>query len=153
MEKDRDEPATSPLPGAPKFALRLMSQDVTARSAVKIIAFVTVIFALAGGVLMRVFDKQDFHTIGQGLWFSLQTVTTVGYGDLVPSNTEGRLIAALVMLAGIGFIAVITAAVTASLVESARRGPRKAADDRVERHLEDISARLSAIEATISPKE
>jgi voltage-gated potassium channel len=145
--------ADAKLPRAPKLALKMMSQDVTARRAVRIIASVTVAFAVVGGVLMRIFDAQDFSSIGEGLWFSLQTVTTVGYGDVVPHNTEGRIVAALVMLAGIGFIAVITAAVTAALVESARRGPRQAADARMERHLEEINARLAAMEAAISPKE
>ena len=37
-----------------------------------------------------------------------QTMTTFGYGDVTPKHAEGRLIAAIVMLAGIAFIAVIT---------------------------------------------
>jgi voltage-gated potassium channel Kch len=139
--------------GPPKLALRLMSQDVTARRAVRMIATATTAFAVLGGVLMWAFDKQDFTSIGQGLWFSLQTVTTVGYGDVVPHNTEGRIIAGLVMLAGIGFIAVITAAVTAALVESARRRPRQESTARVERRLDEIDARLEAIQAALRRKE
>jgi voltage-gated potassium channel len=153
MTPDGENPLERAMPRAPRLASRVMGQEVTARRAVRIIATVTVLFAVAGGILMWVFDKEDFDSIGEGLWFSLQTVTTVGYGDVVPTNAEGRIIAAIVMLAGIGFIAVITAAVTASLIESARRGPRKAQEDRFERQLEEIGARLSAIEATLSPKE
>ena len=76
---------------------------------------------VAGGVLERVLDHQEYPTIGKGLWFALQTVTTVGYGDVTPKQPVGRFIAAVVMLAGIGFLAVVTASVTASLVESSRR--------------------------------
>ena len=48
-------------------------------------------------------------------------MTTVGYGDVVPSDTEGRLIGAVLMLQGIGFITVIAASVTAALIEQARK--------------------------------
>ena len=51
---------------------------------------------------MRVTDAREFPNIGDGLWWAVQTVTTVGYGDRVPTSPGGRLIAALVMLVGIG---------------------------------------------------
>ena len=100
-----------------------------------------------GGILERVVDHQEFPTIGRGLWFALQTVTTVGYGDVTPKQADGRFIGAVVMLAGIGFLAVITASVTASLIESSRR--RFAAESEVDltRRLEEISSRLARIEA------
>ncbi len=50
------------------------------------------------------------------MWWAVQTVTTVGYGDVVPTR-RGRLIATLIMLTGIAFISLITASVTATLVE------------------------------------
>ena len=153
LKPDGDEIPISPIPRMPRLTRTLMGSEVTARTAVRTIATVTIVIAIACGILMRVFDKEDFSTIGDGLWFSLQTVTTVGYGDVVPHNTQGRLLGALIMLAGIGFIAVITAAVTASLVESARRKPRQANEARVEQHLEDILARLAAIETQLSRKE
>ena len=74
---------------------------------------------------MTAIDHKNFTTLGQGLWWSVQTVTTVGYGDLVPTNASGRLVAALVMLLGLAFLAVITAAITSSFVARAteeRRG-------------------------------
>ena len=77
-------------------------------------------------MLERVLDHQEYPTIGRGLWFALQTVTTVGYGDVTPRQAVGRFIAAVVMLSGIGFLAVITASVTASLVESTSETIRRA---------------------------
>jgi voltage-gated potassium channel len=153
MNRRLEQMPEAEAPRVPKLALRLMSQDVTARRAVYIIASASVVLTVAGGILVRVLDKKDFSTIGDGMWWSLQTVTTVGYGDVVPHNTQGRILAALVMLAGIGAIAVITAAVTAALVESARRGPREAAEARTNAHLEEIRARLAAMEALLSRKE
>ena len=58
--------------------------------------------------------------MGSGLWWAVQTVTTVGYGDYVPRNVAGRLVATFVMLGGIGFLTVITAAITSSFVARSR---------------------------------
>jgi voltage-gated potassium channel len=81
----------------------------------------TLLVTVGGGITERLLDRPEFPTISKGLWFALQTETTVGYGDVAPTRVDGRIIAAVVMLAGIGFIAVITASVTAGLVESSRR--------------------------------
>jgi voltage-gated potassium channel len=96
----------------------------TPRRAALQIALATIVVAVAGGILAWALDRQDFPTIGQGLWWSLQTVTTVGYGDVVPHRTEGRVIGGVVMLTGVAFIAVITSSVTAALIESARQRRR-----------------------------
>ena len=105
----------------PLTARLLLRDSLTARRAAGIIAVFTVAITVAGGVLERVLDHQEYPTIGKGLWFALQTVTTVGYGDVTPKAAVGRFIATVVMLTGIGFLAVVTASVTASLVESSRR--------------------------------
>jgi voltage-gated potassium channel len=134
----------------PMTARLLLRESFTARRAAGIIAAATVVITVAGGILERWIDHQEFPTIGKGLWFALQTVTTVGYGDVTPKQADGRLIGAVVMLAGIGFLAVITASVTASLVESSRR--RFAAQSEVDetRRLEEISERLERIEAALA---
>src|SRR5690349_12548221 len=111
-----DRPAKVPL-----TARLLMRESLTARRAAAIIAAFTLLITIAGGILARIVDRQEYPTIGKGLWFALQTVTTVGYGDVTPKQVSGRVIAAVVMLTGIGFLAVITASVTASLIESSRR--------------------------------
>ena len=131
----------------PITARLLLHESFTARRAAGTIAAFTLLITVAGGILERVIDHQEFPTIGKGLWFALQTVTTVGYGDVTPKQADGRFIGAVVMLAGIGFLAVITASVTASLIESSRR--RFAAESEVDvtRRLEEISDRLARIEA------
>ena len=45
---------------------------------------------LVGGVIVWVFDRRDFPDLGGALWYTLQTVTTVGYGDKVPTSGLGR---------------------------------------------------------------
>ena len=133
----------------PLTARLLLRESLTARRAAGIIAGFTVLITVAGGILERVVDHQEFPTIGRGLWFALQTVTTVGYGDVTPKQADGRFIGAVVMLTGLGFLAVITASVTASLVESSRRRYAAQSDLDETRRLEDLSERLARIEAAL----
>jgi voltage-gated potassium channel len=114
----------------------------TARRAGQLIAATTVVVAVVGGLLMRVLDRDEFPTVGSGLWWALQTVTTVGYGDHVPANGGGKVLAGVVMVTGIGFLSVVTASISAAFVESARRrrGDDGVAErlDRIERALEEL---------------
>jgi len=133
----------------PLTARLLLRESFTARRAAGIIAGFAVLITVGGGILERVFDHQEFPTIGRGLWFALQTVTTVGYGDVTPKQSDGRFIAAVVMLTGIGFLAVITASVTASLVESSRRRFAAQSEVDVTQRLAEVSERLARIEAAL----
>lgn len=122
---------------------------MTARRAGLLIAVFTVIVTIAAGVLMRVLDHSEFPNVWLALWWAVQTVTTVGYGDVTPESVIGRAIATIVMLTGIGFLTVVTASITAVFVESARR--RFYADtERAEqdRHSE-IMERLERIESRL----
>jgi len=136
---------------APKrLVSALQSKPLTARRAAFIIASFTLVVTVAGGVVAWLTDRSDFPSLGAALWWSLQTVTTVGYGDLVPSTTSGRVIGAVVMLSGIGFLTVITAAVTAALIESARSRVGGVSERDLSAQLDEISARLAAIEGSAS---
>ena len=136
----------------PMTARLLLRESLTARRAAAIIAAFTVAITIVGGILERVLDHREYHTIGRGLWFALQTVTTVGYGDVTPRASIGRFIAAVVMLSGIGFLAVITAAVTAALVESSRRRFAVRSELDEARRLDGIDQRLARIEAALQQR-
>jgi voltage-gated potassium channel len=116
--------------------------NLSARRAALLISVFTLCIAIAGGVVMTVVDRNDFPTLGSGMWFAMQSITTVGYGDRVPSSTEGRLVATFVIISGLGFMSVITATITAIFVESARRKRRAPA----EITLDHIADRLDQIE-------
>jgi voltage-gated potassium channel len=154
MAVGRDIPPEQSAPGrsekVPITARLLLRESLTARRAAGIIAAFTVVITIAGGILERVLDHDEYPTIGRGLWFALQTVTTVGYGDVTPRHKEGRIIAAVVMLAGIGFLAVITASVTASLIESGRRRFAASSEEDISQQLGELSERLARIEAALS---
>jgi voltage-gated potassium channel len=99
----------------------VQGKPLTALRAARIIASVTVSITIVCGVLIHFTDEKTYPNIGDGVWWAIRTVATVGYGDLVPTSTVGRLVAALVMVLGIGFLTVVTAAITSTFIESARR--------------------------------
>jgi voltage-gated potassium channel len=131
---------------------RAVDRATTPRGAALVIAIASILITLAAGVLMTVVDRDNFPSIGSGLWWAVQTTTTVGYGDHVPATTAGQLIAALVMLFGIGFLTVVTAAITSSFVarsrlEQRRSGSDVSAADQIRRLEERLDERLARIEA------
>jgi voltage-gated potassium channel len=134
------------------MARRYGGRSLTARGAAWIIIVATVSVTVVGGVTIRLLDHKDFGSIGEGMWWAVQTVTTVGYGDLVPQSTGGRLIGGIVMLTGIAFLSLITASVTAMLVEQARQR-RPGSDESLTAKLDQIGARLEAIEARLEGRE
>jgi voltage-gated potassium channel len=128
----------------------MLKKPFTARRAAVAIAVVTLGVTVAAGILITVLDQKDFDNVWIGLWWAIQTVTTVGYGDVTPTSTWGRVLAGVVMITGIGFLTVVTAAITAALVEGARR--RRGAgfgDDPLETKLDEMNARLERVEALL----
>jgi voltage-gated potassium channel len=136
----------------PRPLVRLTAGPLTARRAGTAIAVATLAVTVAGGVLVAVFDRRDFPTLGEGLWFAVQTVTTVGYGDVTPRTTVGRLIGTVVMVTGIGFLSVVTAAITAAFVESARQRLGTARPEPVADELRAIRERLERIERRLDER-
>lgn len=131
---------------------RAIARATTPRGGAAVIATITTIATVGFGLLMRTIDRQNFHSIGQGLWWSVQTVTTVGYGDVVPSNTAGRIVASAVMLVGLAFLAVITGSITSSFVARASEEREKrlgAAAPATVNDVREITERLDRMEALL----
>ena len=61
-------------------------------------------------------DSQ-FQTVGSGVYWAIVTMTTVGYGDVVPQTELGRLLASVVVMLGFGIIAIPTGILTVSGVQ------------------------------------
>jgi voltage-gated potassium channel len=140
----------SEAPAAGRFVTRLRRKPLTARRAVAIIAGYTVIVTFAGGIFAWLTSRQDFDNVGEGLWWAVQTITTVGYGDVVPTSAGSRVIGAVVMISGIAFLTVITAAVTAALIEAARRRePPPPEREELLESMREVTSRLRAIEARL----
>jgi voltage-gated potassium channel len=62
----------------------------------------------------------NIHDFGQGLWWAIVTVTTVGYGDRFPVTPAGQGVAVVLMLVGIGLIGTVTATVASYFVEESK---------------------------------
>ena len=100
---------------------RFMRQPPSVRNAAGVIVMATTLVVVGAGVLISVIDRDEYPNVGIGIWWALQTVTTVGYGDVAPKQLTGRLVGAAVMLEGIAFIAIVTAVITSSFVARATR--------------------------------
>lgn len=122
-----------------KLIRRLFSTEGVRDAAV--LALLTV---LGGGAAFAAVEKQQDLSAWDGVWWALTTVTTVGYGDLSPQTDAGRIIAIVVMLVGIGFIAILTAAAAERFLRVQRQ--ERADLQRVEQRLDQIVARLDSIE-------
>ena len=75
-----------------------------------------------GSALIVNFEKMNF---ADALWWSFVTATTVGYGDLSPTTTGGRVVASFLMLAGIGFISILTGTIASFFMAEEKRKTAK----------------------------
>ena len=76
-----------------------------------------IFFIFLFGYLFYV-SEPDVKDLGDGIWWALVTITTVGYGDITPVTTLGRVVASSLMLLGLGLIATITAIVSAKFIQN-----------------------------------
>jgi voltage-gated potassium channel len=131
---------------------RHLTRSVQSGRIVPYLAGATIAAALIMALVMRLVDPGTFTTYGKAVWFSVVTLTTIGYGDVVPGDTVGRVCAGVLMVFGVTFIAFITAVVTSTLITAEQRrleqeGRRKERPVGPEgSSLERIEQRLAAIE-------
>jgi voltage-gated potassium channel Kch len=122
----------------------LLAEDPFKRAWSAITA-VTIVVTIVGGALVRLTDPTSISSFANGFWWSAQTITTVGYGDLVPHSTAGRATAVVVMLAGLSFVAVTTAAVTNAFVQAATRRRDTSAENGVLAELRSLRRELAEL--------
>jgi voltage-gated potassium channel len=130
---------------------RWVDRAVTPRGAAIVIATATIAITVASAALMTVIDREDYPSLGSGLWWAVQTTTTVGYGDHVPTNAAGRVLAVFVMLFGIGFLTIITAAITSTFVaRNAQLLDEVPVDSPTAEQVREVDRRLERIEAALA---
>ena len=95
-------------------------------------------FAIGFAILIRILDPHDFPTIGLALWWAVMTVTTVGYGDIVPTTTAGRVVASGLMVVGFASLSLLTGFVASLLVHRRSSGEAQVAFQQIEERLEEI---------------
>jgi voltage-gated potassium channel len=91
--------------------------------------------------------EASITTFGEAVWWTITTISTVGYGDRYPVTFEGRLVAATLMIAGIALLGVVTASIAAWFVDNVRRAGEQVSED-VEQVGEDVEQVEADVEAT-----
>ena len=112
---------------------------------------VLIICIISFGYVFYLAEPQ-IKTIQDGIWWALVTITTVGYGDITPLTTLGRLVAGTLMFVGLGLIATVTAIVSAKFI--ANYVDHHTNDDVLEKleELEDEIEKIEEIESNVVGK-
>jgi voltage-gated potassium channel len=116
------------------------------------LAGVTGAVTLLAALAVRLLAHGEFNSLGESIWWAAQTVTTVGYGDIVPETAFSKVIAVFVMFFGIATLSITTAIVTSAVVSASQRrmadkpegmgDPHLEALKRLERRLDEIEKKL-----------
>jgi voltage-gated potassium channel len=135
---------------------RFASDPASTRNAIILIVAVDLGIVLVGGTIIWLLDRQEYENLGKALWYTLQTITTVGYGDVTPTEPIGRLVGALIMMLGIAFLSILTATITSSFIDArqAARRAEEAIDDsadeaRLEAQLAALNDRFDRLEELV----
>lgn len=109
-------------------ASQLQSALKASRAKIAVFIYVVLILSVIMGTLMYLVegDKAGFTSIPRSIYWTIVTLTTVGYGDIAPQTNLGQLLATVIMILGYGIIAVPTGIVTAEFT----RNKNKEVDDK-----------------------
>ena len=134
----------------PSFEERLQRkiEKLTIVRAVRLVAMVALSLAIVAAILEWAIDP-GIGSFNDSLWWAVVTVTTVGYGDVVPTSAGGRLVGALLMLAGVSAIPITTSLVVSVFVSRLQR--QQHAVDAKDR--KEIVDRLDRIEKALVARE
>jgi voltage-gated potassium channel len=125
---------------------RQLREDVRGRVLIYVVSSVTLVgFVAALAVLDAERDAPDasITTFGDALWWTVTTVTTVGYGDRYPVTVEGRIVASALMISGIALLGVVTASIASWFVQTVRTTGQEMTRE-VEQDSERLAARTEA---------
>jgi len=129
---------------------RVARRGLRPRVAASIIATLWLVAIVIFGVVEYLVDRETFDSVWDGMWWATQTVTTVGYGDVVPEDTAGRLIAAVLMIGGLSFFAVITGVITSAFVTAAQERRRALASEPLARKVDQLLAEVGALREEVA---
>lgn len=127
--------------------------DVLVKNSLHYVTLITILLIIFSGIAFSWLEYQDISIQGifHGAWWAITTVTTVGYGDLYPESSKGRILAVAVMIIGIGFVAILTANIASYFVEKDknREGENQKEKEREENQNQLILERLEELSKKI----
>jgi voltage-gated potassium channel len=116
-------------------------ERLTLFRAVTTIVSIALLLVLIAGALARLVEPDTFTSLGLAYWWAVTTVTTVGYGDVVPQDPAGRLVGVLLMLTGLSLIPTLTSVIVSTLLAKRRQAEQEHLElmlKRFEEHLRRI---------------
>ncbi|UJA21230.1 two pore domain potassium channel family protein [Thermoleophilia bacterium SCSIO 60948] len=152
MAERRDEGggAADPYPRVSRIvSRRVRRKGLRPRLAAALIATFWLGAIVVFGIVEHLVDPESFDTIWTGMWWATQTVTTVGYGDVVPDQTAGRIIASFLLIGGLSFFAVITAIITSAFVARDRVDLGVDSESELRETLARVESELAAVRAEL----
>jgi len=132
---------------------RRADRIANARSVTLGLAVTFVGLAMIGAVVMRAADGHNFPSLGLAIWWALQTVTTVGYGDVVPTTTAGRIVGSIEMVLGVSLISLLTATVTSTVIQRGEKAAQEEDRAQLERTSQTILAAIARIDERLGRLE
>jgi voltage-gated potassium channel len=133
--------------------LERIERAVASGRIVPFLAFATFVITIAAALVVRLFAHGEFDTFGESVWWAAQTITTVGYGDVIPQTAFSKAVAVVVMFFGVSVVALVTAVATSAVITRSQRRLAAQADSHGSEHLaalERIERRLEALEQRLS---
>jgi voltage-gated potassium channel len=118
-------------------------------------ALVVFSIVVGGGAVFVAVERDQDLSIWDGLWWAAETVTTVAYGDIYPTTALGRIVATVVMTAGIGFVAMLTGALAQRFLYGAGQDttPQPKTDHaEIARKIEDLSLQVSQLQKALEDR-
>ncbi len=142
-----DEHPHEPGERAQKMMARVeRSRGIRPRDAAYLIVICWLIAVIVWGIVEHLLDKETFPTVWLGMWWALQTVTTVGYGDVVPQDTTGRMVASFLLLGGLAFLSVVTATITSGFVARLQNQHNAERQEQLRGQFSEMGERLARME-------
>jgi voltage-gated potassium channel len=117
-------------------------------SVVALIAMILVVFSSIAILNAETGPDSNIKNAGDALWWAIATITTVGYGDKYPVSAEGRVIAAILMTAGVGLFGTFTAYVAAFFLGTGKSDERS--ESELSQELKLVRQQLEKIEASLN---
>lgn len=129
---------------------RVAERGLRPRVAASVISMLWLVAIIVFGILEHLIDKDTFTTVWWGMWWATQTVTTVGYGDIVPQSTAGQLIGVVLMVGGLSLFAVLTGWITTAFVTRAQAEKEAGPEQELRERLEQIGSELTALREQVA---